>query len=168
MSIPEFEELMRLAQHRALHLEMRDTYAGTDLTFADWLAGRLFDNSERATHWHGVIRPMVNRDVDVRRARIVSEPVSDYIRYEYEGTPLFTVGAGEKVRWLPRQRASDLMLPGNDFWLIDDQVVFSYFSGDGKWVGGEIVTDATVVKFCASAFEAVWKRAIDHEEYRPS
>jgi hypothetical protein len=159
---------MSAAQQRALHLEMRDTYAGTDLSFADWLAGRPFDNTDLRAHWHSVIRPMVSRGVDVRRARIVSEPVSDYIRYEYEGTAAASVGAGERVRWLPRQRASDLMLPGNDFWLIDDQVVFNHFSGDGKWVGGEIVSDAAVVKFCASAFEAVWERAIDHENYDPA
>lgn len=29
------------------------------------------------------------------------------------------VKAGEEVRWLPRRQASDLALPGNDFWLFD-------------------------------------------------
>jgi hypothetical protein len=27
--------------------------------------------------------------------------------------------AGEDVRWLPRRRASDLALPGTDFWVLD-------------------------------------------------
>jgi hypothetical protein len=106
--------------------------------------------------------------VDVRRARIVSEPVTDYIRYEYEITPAASLAAGERVRWLPRRQASDLALPGNDFWLIDDRVVFNHFSGEGEMIDVEVVTEPAVAKFCASAFEAVWERAIDHENYQPA
>ncbi|GII20796.1 DUF6879 family protein [Planosporangium mesophilum] len=167
MSIPGFEALMGSAQHRALHLEMRDTYAGTDASFADWLAGRPFDDSDLDAWWHSIIGPLVERGVDVRRARIVSEPVTDYIRYEYEITRAASLAAGERVRWLPRQQASDLRLPGNDFWLVDDQALFNFFSGDGKWTDSEIVTDPVIVTFCASSFESVWGRAIDHEDYRP-
>lgn len=105
--------------------------------------------------------------MDVRRARIVSEPVSDFIRYEHEVTPAANLAAGELVRWLPRQRTSDLALPGNDFWLVDEQVLFNYNSGHGAWVGTELVTDPTVVKLCSSAFEAVWERGVDHADYQP-
>ena len=68
----------------------------------------------------------------IRRARIVSEPVSEYIRFEYDIT--FTnVEAGEDVRWLPRRRASDLLLPGNDFWVFDDRLVlWNHFTGEGE------------------------------------
>jgi hypothetical protein len=73
----------------------------------------------------------VARGVAVRRARIVSEPVSDNIRYEHAST-VVDVQAGEQVRWLPCRRASDLALPGNDSWLFDDHIVrWGYFSGDG-------------------------------------
>jgi Family of unknown function (DUF6879) len=37
-----------------------------------------------------------------------------------EGTAGLNIAAGEEVRWLPRRRASDLRLPGNDFWLLDE------------------------------------------------
>jgi Family of unknown function (DUF6879) len=165
--IPEFENLLRSTQRTALHLEMRDTYAGASPGFAPWLAGQPYDHAGLDAKWHALIRPLVARGVDVRRARIVSEPVSDYIRYEHEVTPAANLAAGEQVRWLPRQRASDLALPGNDFWLFDDRVVFNYFSGEGTWVGGEVVTEAAVVKFCVSSFEAVWERAVDHSDYQP-
>jgi hypothetical protein len=147
---------------------MRDDYAGASPEFANWLAGKPFGRAEADAEWHAVIVPLVSRGVDVRRARIVSEPVSDYIRYEHEATPAANLAAGEKVRWLPRQRASDLKLPGNDFWLADDQLIFNIFNGSGKRVDTELVTDPAVVEFCASAFEAVWERAIDHEDYRPA
>jgi hypothetical protein len=67
-----------------------------------------------------------------------------------------------------RQRASNLALPGNDFWLVDDVVLFNHFSGDGTWNDVEVSTDPAVVTLCTSAFEAVWERAIDHENYRPA
>lgn len=47
-----------------------------------------------------VVDETSGRGVVMRRLRVVSEPVRDYVRYEYDGT--FTnVAAGEDVRWLP-------------------------------------------------------------------
>ena len=43
----------------------------------------------------------------MRRARVVSEPVTDYIRYEHDLT-FANVAAGELVRWLPRRNAADI------------------------------------------------------------
>jgi hypothetical protein len=104
-----------------------------------------------------------------RRARIVSEPVTPYIRFEYDVTRSMNIAAGEQVRWLPRRRASDLALPGNDFWVFDDRLVrFGHFAGDGTVTGHEMSGDPAVVKLCAAAFEAVWERAVDHEDYRPA
>ncbi|MFB6679907.1 DUF6879 family protein [Streptomyces sp. NPDC056390] len=60
------------------------------------------------------------------------------------------VYAGEEVRWLPHQRASNIALPGNDFWLFDDQVIrWGYFSGGGAVVGHEISEDRGAAKLCA-------------------
>jgi Family of unknown function (DUF6879) len=69
--------------------------------------------------------------------------------------------------WLARPKASDLALPGNDFWLFDGAaVLFNYFSGDGAPAGTELRDEPAVVKLCAAAFEAVWDRAVAHGEYR--
>jgi hypothetical protein len=150
VSFPELDELLDGVQRRALHLEMRDVYAGWE-AFTAWKAGEPFDRSGAEEQWHGLIAPVVARGVDVRRLRVVSEPVTDYIRFEYEATPLANLPAGERVRWLPRRRASDLAFPGNDFWLVDDRMLFNIFSGDGEWIGVDRVDDSDVVKFCASA-----------------
>ena len=82
-------------------------------------------------------------------------------------SPAANLAAGEHVRWLPRPKASDLALPGNDFWLFDGTaVLFNHFSGDGAPAGTELREEPGVVKLCAAAFEAVWDRAVAHEEYR--
>jgi hypothetical protein len=168
---PSFDELLRRCQRSALHLEMRDGYWRDDPTFIAWHAGHRDDPADRASWWRpwlDLMAETTGRGVDVRRARIVSEPVSEYIRFEYEIT--FTnLAAGEQVRWLPRRQATDLALPGNDFWLFDgERVAINHFNGDGARVSLELTTDPAVVKLCASAFETVWERATPHEDYRPA
>ena len=114
---------------------MRDGYSRTDPMFTGWRQGQRFDPADWDSWWRPWLDIVVaarSRGVIIRRARIVSEPVSEYIRWEYDIT--FTnVEAGEDVRWLPRRRASDLLLPGNDFWVFDDRVVlWNHFTGEGE------------------------------------
>ncbi|WP_326811465.1 hypothetical protein OIE62_17260 [Streptomyces scopuliridis] len=168
--VPSFAELLDGAQQTACHLEMRDAY-GVDSEaddFAGWKATGQRDIDPGSPYWGPwveLIRRTVTRGVVVRRVRIVSEPVSDYIRYEHAGTPV-NLGAGEQVRWLPRRRASDVALPGNDFWLIDGRLIrWNHFTGNGASAGGEICDDPATAKLCGDAFEVVWERAVPHENY---
>ena len=137
--------------------------------YLDWKAGIRVDIVERFRDWYDLMVATVARGVKIRRARVVSEPITDFVRHEYESTADLNIAAGEQVRWLPRGRASDLMLPGNDFWLFDDKLVrFGHFAGDGTYLGQEIVADAAVVRRCSLAFESVWTKAIDHANYKPT
>ncbi|MFC8717645.1 DUF6879 family protein [Kitasatospora sp. NPDC057198] len=170
-NVPAFSELLADTRYSAVHLEMRDSYgiASEAAEFAEYertgVRSDLDPDGEGWSDWVPMIRSAVARGVVVRRARIVSEPVSTYIRYEHAGT-VVNLAAGEQVRWLPRRRASDLALPGNDFWLFDGRVLrFNHFTGDGASGGPEMCGDQAVVKLCAEAFEAVWARAVPHEQY---
>ncbi|KAB8162910.1 hypothetical protein FH609_004065 [Streptomyces sp. 3MP-14] len=168
---PSFNEQLADCHQSAVHLEMRDVYgiAAEAGEFAAWKAGddsSRRDGTGRRKAWLDTVRDATARGVEIRRARIVSEPVSEYIRFEHAGTAL-NIAAGEDVRWLPRRRASDIALPGNDFWLFDGRIVrFNHFSGDGASGGPEVVTDPAVVDLCASAFEKVWERAVPHADYQ--
>jgi len=168
---PSIEDLLRSTERFAVHLEMRDGYMRSDPMFIAWQAGQRHDPSDRASWWRPwlqLVAEITDRGVAVRRARIVSEPVSEYVRFEYDIT--FTnVAAGEQVRWLPRRQATDLALPGNDFWLFDERLVLvNHFTGEGESGGQEATPDPAVVKLCSSAFEAVWERAVPHEDYSPT
>ncbi|MDY0816094.1 DUF6879 family protein [Kitasatospora purpeofusca] len=168
--VPTFAEQLAATRSTAVHLEMRDSYsvAKEDQTFAAWQDGFRHDPADRASWWRPwltLIEDTVGRGVQVRRARIVSEPVSEYIRYEHSGT--FTnIAAGEQIRWLPRRQASDIALPGNDFWLFDGELVrFNHFTGNGESAGPTFSDDPAVARLCATAFEAVWHRAVPHEKF---
>jgi hypothetical protein len=168
---PSFETLFSRCTASAVHLEMRDSYMEDDPVLRDWRAGVPIDPRESWGEWFDLMAAVTARGIKVRRARIVSEPVSEYIRYEYELTEGLNIAAGEEVRWLPRRRASDLALPGNDFWLFDHNLVmFNLFAGDGSWPddGYELREESAVIQLCSSAFDAVWQRAIPHQGYRIS
>ncbi|GGP00976.1 DUF6879 family protein [Wenjunlia tyrosinilytica] len=170
-NVPDFAELLRSAQRTAVHLEMRDLYSVGDETaaFEAFRRSGTVDLDPDSASWQGwtpIVREAVGRGVVMRRARIVSEPVTEYIRWEHALTAV-NIAVGESVRWLPRRRASDIALPGNDLWLIDDErVLFHWFTGDGDWAGHAFNDEPAVVKMVNDAFEEVWARGIPHETFK--
>jgi hypothetical protein len=166
-AVPPFRDLIATVTTSAVHLETRDAYTPDDPQYLDWLAGRPIPEPA-LPDWHALVHAHVARGIRFRRARVVSEPLAPFIRFEHFITDATNTAAGEEVRWLPRRRASDLCLPTNDYWLFDDRLVrFHYFSGTGEIVEDELVSDPAVIRMCATAFEAVWERAIPHADYRP-
>ncbi len=164
--VPSFSELIATATTSAVHLESRDVYTPSDPLYRDWLASRPIP-VPALPEWRDLVRFHTARGVKFRRARIVSEPLSDYIRYEHHITDASNVAAGEEIRWLPRQRAGSLLVPANDFWVLDNRLVrFGYFAGDGEFVEHELADDPEVVRTCAEAFERAWDMAIPHADYR--
>ncbi|MFI6371513.1 DUF6879 family protein [Streptomyces sp. NPDC050546] len=163
---PTFEELFLDCQRTAVHLEMRDAYMKSDPAFIDWKAGQALDPAERWADWHSLVTAATSRGVEVRRARIVSTPVSEYIRFEYDVTDGLNIAAGEDVRWLSRRSSTDLALPGNDFWLFDSSLVLvNHFDGDGENMEVELTDAPEVAMLCESAFQAVWQRATPHAQF---
>ncbi|MCX4846860.1 DUF6879 family protein [Streptomyces sp. NBC_00893] len=165
-----FADLLATARHSAAHLELRDSYRidKEAAEFGEWQTGWRPEPDPAAwwNEFHTWVRDATARGVVLRRARVVSEPASAYVRYEHDCT-YQNIAAGESVRWLPRRKASDLALPGNDFWLFDDRLVmWNHFTGEGASAGPELDEREAVAKFCAEAFEAVWNRATPHDEYR--
>lgn len=160
-------------QREALHLEMRDVYA-TNIErekLERHLAGEPFDPEEQEAWWRPWIDLMganTKAGKVVRRLRVISEPVTDYIRFEWMDSDQLLV-AGEDVRWLPRRHTSALLLPGNDFWLFDDEsIIFTDFSGDGEVLGHTLSTDPQLIEQCRSAFETAWPLGIPHNQYKPA
>jgi hypothetical protein len=156
-------------RREALHLEMRDSY-GTQVEqphLSKWERGEP-DGIEWLQPWFATVRAGTEAGKVFRRIRIISEPITDYIRWEHMDAHLF-VEAGEDIRWLPRRLVSPLAFPGNDFWLFDTEtVIFSVFAGSGEVVERQLFSDPAVVELCQSAFNAAWGLAIPHSEYKPS
>src|SRR5258708_20874891 len=100
---PTFAELLAACTSSAVHLEIHDVHLTSDAAYQACLAGRA-DPQESAQQYRAytnVVMPAVRRGVTVRRARIVSEPVSDYVRWEHSPTEPGHIAARAPVLWLP-------------------------------------------------------------------
>lgn len=165
---PPFPELLRGCLSSAVHLEMRDSSTPDDPWFLAWLQGDQEEFQRRLAPrpWLDLIAEATGRGVRVRRARVVSVPATDYIKFEYATTDV-GISAGEQWRWLPRHLATGLLLPANDFWVFDgNRAQFNYFSGPGEFLGTRLSPVPEIARQCAAAFEDVWQRAIPHEEFK--
>jgi hypothetical protein len=165
----EFERLLEAGfDYEAVHLEMRDAYGtATELPYmAKWAEGEP-DDLDWLQGWCATLRRHVSAGRSVRRARIVSEPLSDYQRWSYSiAHPM--VAAGEDIRWVSRRLVSSTALPGNDFYLFDDRLaVFLLYAGNGLAAAKVSSTDPADLSLCRSAFEAAWKLSIPHSDYTP-
>jgi hypothetical protein len=164
----EFDRLLSDFEQKTIHLETRDAY-GTEVELphmAQWAAGEP-DDLGWLNDWCETLRGHLLAGRSVRRARIVSEPLSDYQRWSYSiAHPM--VDAGEDIRWVPRRLVSSIALPGNDFYLFDDRlVVFLHYAGNGLGIDKVASTDPADIHLCRSAFEAAWQLAIPHYDYKP-
>jgi hypothetical protein len=163
----EFDALLRAFERESVHLETRDAY-GTTVELphmAAWAAGEP-DNLLWLDDWCRTLHEHVASGRSVRRARIVSEPLSDYQRWSYSiAGPM--VDAGEDIRWVPRRLVSSVALPGNDFYLLDSRlVVFLLYTGHGLNAGYLTSADPADIQLCRSAFDAAWQLAVPHRDYR--
>jgi hypothetical protein len=162
----DFDELLATFERSSVHLETRDAY-GTAVELphmAKWASGEP-DDLAWLESWCDTLRRHVAAGRTVRRARVVSEPLSDYQRWSHSiAYPM--VAAGEDIRWVPRRLLSSIPIPGNDFYVLDNRlVVFLLYAGNGLAVDRVTSTRPADIELCRSAFETVWRLAIPHREY---
>ncbi len=161
-----FNDLFRACRRTAFHLEMQDEYHTPEETepFRRFLAGQ---DDDLAWHrpWLELIRDVTDAGVRMTRVRVVTVPHTDYVRWGL-AIARTNVAAGEDLRWLPRHLAAGIAFPPHDFWLFDDeQLIWTVFAEDGRFLGGTQATDPSLVAQCRAVREQVWTRAIPHEAY---
>jgi hypothetical protein len=76
------------------------------------------------------------------------------------------IKAGEDIRYLLRHLTSDIDLPQEDFWLLDDDLlILSVFSHDGRTGGFARSSSPELLRQCIKVRDQVWQRAIPYAEY---
>lgn len=100
------------------------------------------------------------------RVRVVTDPITDYLRFELAVTP-HNEAAGEDVRVLPAARAAELgSLPNVDFWLFDDRLVtVMHFDEVNGFQYAEAVIEPRQVAQFLEIRERVWDAAVSFREY---
>lgn len=130
-TVISFEQLVQdfdsLFRHRVFRLETLDWYDAPNERepYARFLAGKPADLAWREP-WKRLVREVRASGRIMQRVHVVSEPVSDYIRFELLHVYPANVEAGEDVRIAGKLAA--FCRPAMDFWLFDDSLaaVLSY------------------------------------------
>jgi hypothetical protein len=163
LALEDFRALFR--RHRdAIHLETHETYSVSqeDEPFRRFMAGEPVDFGYRQGYL-GLIRAVTAGGMTVRRVRVVTEPLNDYARFLLH-IAAGNVEAGEDVRYLARQNAADLDLPGDDCWLFDAHtLILTTF--EGRSTGFVVCDDPAVVNRYREACSKAWERAVPYAAY---
>lgn len=161
-----FLRLFHDAKREAFHLEVQDTYETPEESepFRKFITNE-HDDYEWFQPWLDHVRETTSRGVAVLRARVVSEPHTDYTRFS-KAVARFNMEAGEDVRYLPRNLVNADELTRDDWWLFDDTVLgFTVFEPSGRWAGAAVTTDPHIVEYAREVKERVWGKAIPLKDY---
>lgn len=78
----------------------------------------------------------------MQRVHVVQQPLSDYLRFEFEAAYVFNVRAGEDIRILDVSETVNPGLPDMDFWMFDDaHVVHMRYKPDGTQIDRILLED---------------------------
>jgi hypothetical protein len=119
------------------------------------------------TGWLDRIRLATAGGIRFGRVRVLSDPLTDYLRFELSITPP-AVQAGEDIRVLPAHRARELGLPAEDFWLFDDERVALMDFGEHGVTGAEIITDPAEVARYRDVRDLALSAAVPYNQWSTS
>ncbi len=151
-SYDELNDLCRGIKKSFVHLETRDSY-GTEVELPHMAKWRRAEPDDFA--WLGWWLEMLGghraAGRTCRRARVVSEPLSDYQRWTRRHATMF-IDAGEDIRYLPRPHLAPVAVPGSgDFYVFDDELVlFLHDTGNGTNASFQI-TERNIRDWCAAS-----------------
>jgi hypothetical protein len=112
-----------------------------------------------------MIRGATAEGLRFSRVRVVSVPLTDYSRFGVWCSQ-FTCGAGEDIRYLPRDEAASDGLPDEDYWLFDSHTLVTMHFDDGdRFLGGEVVTDPAEVVMHNHWRDVAWHHAVRRDDF---
>ncbi|WP_189168502.1 DUF6879 family protein [Pilimelia anulata] len=105
---------------------------------------------------------------DVKRIKVVDEPLNDYWRFTHEQTGRSNE-AGDTTRWTNRRNLADCLLPPTDFNILDEaELMLLHFDGALNPAGYSLVSEPRVVEAVTKAFRRARDVAVPHDVYRPA
>lgn len=147
---PEFAVWFRQFRRSCFRLETLQCYRGSgeDDSIRAFLAGRIPQPHSGKREWMALVGAATRDGRTMQRVHVVTEPLTDYVRFEVAWSYAHSIAAGEDVRIIPVAEGEawppDVSL--NDFWLFDDTELFDMcYDADGTWLGVTHLTDPGAV-----------------------
>lgn len=151
----------------AFRLETLPAYAGwsDDPMFAAFRAGEPFTLVEAMHEWIAALRGDHDRGIRRSRVHVVTEPLTEYLRFEATWGYAPLVAAGEDIRIVDATDGWPPGVPRGDFWLVDDEVYWMRYDPDGVWLGSEWTDDPAEVAEAVRARDAAWSASARWAEW---
>jgi len=134
--------------------------------FRQFLAGHEPDLSFMHGWW-ATVEANVQAGKRYGRIRVLTEPLTDYLRFELSFTQQ-NVDAGEDIRVMTLDRARELGLPDEDFWLLDDELAAVMHFDENGFRYADAVTEPQEVERFREIRDRAWQDAIPFREYLAS
>ncbi len=115
---------------------------------ADYIAGKEVEyKNEHIDWWLDLVQDRTAKSMNFERVHVVSEPLTDYLRFKLGVAYPKTSAAGERIRLITEDNFDDICDEDEfdtvfnrwgalDFWLFDDSRLFIMdYADDGTWLG---------------------------------
>ncbi|GAA3734637.1 DUF6879 family protein [Salinactinospora qingdaonensis] len=164
----EVERLFTDFRFSAFRLETLQRYESEDERepFRRFLGGEI-ERSSILKEWQAEIREGIGNGRTYSRVHVVTEPLSDYVRFECAWAYRSNVTAGENIRILAVEEGEwPDELPRLDYWLFDSRrLLVMNYTAEGALLTTELVDDPdSVAAACAWRDRAV-HLSIPYHEY---
>jgi hypothetical protein len=124
-------------EHTCFRLETLQRYEepGESGALRSFLAGQEPAVYPGMEAWLAIVRGAVAAGKVMQRVHVVSEPLTDYLRFEIGWSYQLTAAMGEDIR-ISRAAAA---LPSTDYWLFDSRALARmHYDGDGRLASVEL------------------------------
>ncbi|WP_405137104.1 DUF6879 family protein [Nocardia sp. NBC_01388] len=165
--------LLGMAERRAFHLEVEDDHSvsNEDEPMRRWRAGLPPLDPDNYPpdwkRWEDLTDAATARGVALQRVRVVSEPLTEYIRFLHAVTDR-NQAHGEEIRWMPRHNLDTAEVTVDEWWLLDDAALaWTLFDQQGDFAGFAVTRDPFDVARAMTVRDTLWARAIPHADYIP-
>lgn len=163
----DFDQLFRSFQRTAFRLETQGEYQEQveREPIRRFLQGEPPDDSW-LTPWTDNVREATRQNRRFQRVRVLTDPLTDYLRFEMDLALRANIPAGEDIRSLSMPEAKTLGIPiGLDFWMFDDDQVGVMHFGDQGMLGLEMITSAAEIDQYRRLRDRAWNAAAPAEDW---
>ncbi|MCP2252373.1 hypothetical protein LY13_001112 [Prauserella aidingensis] len=132
---------------------------------ARWRAG-LGRDPEADRSWIDYVQRLRARGIPFQRVRVLTDPLTEYLRCQLDVSYMNVDQAGEDIRWVEAATARELDMPDYDYYVIDNVLVAQLvFADDGQLGGVRLCRDEDVLQQHRRWRDVIWPYAIPHQEY---
>ncbi|MGH3921829.1 MAG: DUF6879 family protein [Pseudonocardiaceae bacterium] len=161
---PQFSAWFRKFRRSCFRLETLQWYGGSgeDDSIRAFLAGQTPQPHPGKREWMALVGGAIRDGRTMQRVHVITEPLTDYVRFEVSWSYAHSVAAGEDVRIIPLSKCEAWPpdVPLNDFWLFDDTELFDMrYDADGMWIGVAHLTDPGAAQVACQQREAALRLA---------